>query len=100
MTREERTEEQMILRQRRRGDSSPRLVGCGCDGVGAVGRGGGVGGERAEREFCCAAADERTANNDFLNCRHVVLCVASLCLLSRPLPIINHDTKNGGEMNS
>ena len=64
MTREERTEEQMILRQRRRGDSSSRLVGCGCDGVGAaVGREGegGVEGERAEREFCCAAvADERT----------------------------------------
>ena len=65
MTREERTEEQMILRQRRRGDSSPRLVGCGCDGVGAavgaVGKEGegGVEGERAEREFCCAA-DGRT----------------------------------------
>ena len=50
MTREERTDEQMILRQRR-GDSSPRLVGCGCDGVGAAAeREGGVEGERAERE--------------------------------------------------
>ena len=66
MTREERTEEQMILRQRRRGDSSPRLVRCGCDGVGAVGREGegGVEGERAEREFCCAAAAEERTDAD------------------------------------
>ena len=55
----------------------------------------GKGRERAEREFCCA--DGRTDGPQTMTSwiTDTLLCVASLGGFSSPLPIINHDSKNG-----